>query len=99
MSDIVTGGASGGVVAIFILGANWAKSFLSKTPSGSGGGGNGGRDNGNTRELATLSANMIHLTDAVAELRKSAIENQTRIGELAGNISVLTAVIAKHTRT
>ena len=36
MSDLVTGGASGGIVAIFILGANWAKSFFKGNGNGNG---------------------------------------------------------------
>jgi hypothetical protein len=34
MSDIVNGGASGGVVAGIILGLNWAKSMVSKNGNG-----------------------------------------------------------------
>lgn len=34
MSDMVTGGASGGVVAGLILGLNWAKSLVSKNGNG-----------------------------------------------------------------
>jgi hypothetical protein len=35
MSDIVNGGASGGVVAGLILGLNWAKSLIGKNGNGS----------------------------------------------------------------
>ena len=90
MNDPVTGGISGGVVAFFILGANWAKSYFR------GENGTKGNAEARARELATLGADIRHLTGAVEELKLAARENQERIAELAGNVTALTQTIGRH---
>ena len=93
MSDIISGGASGGIVAIFFLGANWAKSFFSdgKKPNG-----NGKDVEVKAREMGTIISDLGHVKIAVDELKRAANENQLRIGELAGNVDTLTHLFTKH---
>jgi hypothetical protein len=87
-SDLISGGASGGIVAIFILGANWARSFLK--PNGSR------NEEAKAREMGGVVADLAHVKAAVDELKRVATENQSRVGELAGNVDMLTKLITNH---
>lgn len=80
-------------MAIFILGANWAKSFFAdgKKPNG-----NGKDVEVKAREMGTIISDLGHVKIAVDELKRAANENQLRIGELAGNVDTLTRLFTKH---
>ena len=90
MTDVVTAAGGGAIGAAFMAGVQYAKSLFGNK--------NGGNKEAVARaaEIATLIANVSHLTAAVQELKTAANENQKRIGELAGNFTTLAAVIGKH---
>ena len=92
MTDAVSAAGGGVVGAAFMAGVTYAKSLFG------GKNGTGGNKEALARaaEIATLIANVAHLTAAVQELKTAANENQKRIGELAGNFTTLAAVIGKH---
>ena len=88
MSDITSGGAGGIIGAAFSAGVIWASKFLK---------GNGSKDmESKAREMGIISAELAHLKTAVDALNRAATENQERIGELAGNVQSLTAIITRH---
>jgi hypothetical protein len=93
MNDIISGGASGGIVAVFILGANWAKSFLQMKPTS---GTNGEKRRADDREMGALIEKVNNLSQAVRELKDEAHTNQARIAEMSGNMNILTAIIGRH---